>query len=565
MQLAGLTAEQNIAEELKKKFSQDVILTTIPRAQRIMAVIDKGALLSICRFLRDELDFEHLVSIAAVDRSKMVKGYNESWKPSYYDDFEIAYNLWSYSKKCLITLKAELPKENLEIDSVTGVWRSANWHEREQFDMMGIKFANHPDLRRLLLPFNWKGYPLRKSEPVKPADWFISEEDKEKIELDFQEPVFELDKTLPEKAKGNGVREMIVRFGPVHPGTHGPYLINVKLDGEIIVDLEPRIGYIHRGLEKLAENRTWYQYLPVSDRYCWLTAIFNNLSYTLAVEELLGIKPPERAEYLRVVAMELERLASHLLWIAAMGLDLANLSAFFYPFRERELVLDLLEMMTGNRLNYNFGRFGGVYKDIDEKFIARAKKTMAMLRERIDEYEDLFSGSKIFLVRTKGIGNLKASDAKNLGVTGPMLRSTGVKEDTRKNEPYAAYDKIDFEIPTEKNGDVYSMYAVRMQEMRISTRIIDQALDNLPKGEIRAELPNKIEPSGEAISRIEDARGEIATYIVAAGEDKPYRVRIKTAELINIYALPHMARGYKIADLIAMIGGIDPCLGGIDR
>jgi len=572
-----LTSEQIIAEELKKNFRESIILTAVPRKQRITAIAEKDSVFKICQFLRDSLEFDHLVSIAAVDRSEMIKGYDEKWKPRYYDDFEMAYNIWSYNKKCLITLKTELPKEKPEIESMTSIWRSANWHEREQFDMMGVNFINHPDMRRLLLPYNWKGFPLRKKEPIKPVSWFITEEDKEKIELDYQEAVFELDKTLPEKVKEKELKEMVVRFGPVHPGTHGPYLINVKLDGEIIVDLEPRIGYIHRGLEKLAENRPWYQYLPVSDRYCWLTAIFNNLSYVLAVEELLGVKPPERAEYLRVIAMELERLASHLLWIAAMGIDLANLSGFFYPFREREFVLDLLVMMTGNRLNYNFGRFGGVYKDVDEKFAARAKKTMKLLRERIDEYEDLFSGSKIFVARTKGIGNLNANDAKNLGATGPVLRATGVKEDTRKNEPYAAYDKIDFDIPTEKHGDIFSMYSVRMREMRISTKIIDQALDNLPKGEIRAELPNRIEPVGEAVSRIEDARGEIATHVLgvegktyrntiaATGEAKPYRVRIKTAELINLYVLPHMARGYKIADLIALIGGLDPCLGGIDR
>ena len=561
----GLTEEQSIVRELEERFGDSIISTDIPRKQRILAEIEKESLLSICRFLKEKLDFDHLVSITGIDRTKMVKGYDENWNLGYYDDFQIAYNIWSYSKRCLITLKTNLPYENPEIESITGIWRSANWHEREQYDMLGIKFRNHVDLRRLLLPDNWKGYPLRKSEPMKPAEWFIKEGEREKVELDFQKPVFELDRELGKKVKEKGLSEIIVRFGPVHPGTHGLFLLNVKLDGEIIIDIDTRIGYIHRGLEKIAENRTWYQYLPVSDRYCWLTAIFNNLSYVLAVEEILEIKPPERAEYLRVIAMELERLASHLLWFAAIGMDLANLSAFFYPFREREFVLDLLEMMTGNRLNYNFGRFGGVYKDVDDKFVRKAKTTMKLLRARFEEYRDFFEGSRIFLARTKDIGNLKTNDAKNLGVTGPPLRATGAREDTRKNEPYAAYKEIDFEIPYGKNGDVFDMYHVRMEEMRISTEIIDQALDNLPKGKIRAELPNKLEPSGEAVSRIEDARGEIATHVIATGEDKPYRVRVKTAELINISAIPFMARGFKVADLIAIISGIDPCMGGVDR
>jgi NADH-quinone oxidoreductase subunit D len=288
------------------------------------------------------------------------------------------------------------------------------------------------------------------------------------------------------------------------------------------------------------------------------------MSYVLAVEDILENEVPPRAQYLRTIMLELNRLASHLLWLAAMGIDLGNLSGFFYPFREREWMLDLLEMASGNRLNYNYGRFGGVLFDVDDKFIKKGKKTMKIFRPRLEEYRDLFDGSKIWHVRTKDVGVLTTKDAKDLGVTGPLLRSTGAKVDARKDDPYAAYPEMDFEIPTQKEGDVYAMYEVRMDEMLISSEIIDQALDNLPSGPVQTDL-GRIEPVGEGISRIEEPRGEIATYVIGDGRENPYRLRVRCAEYINVSALAHMSRGYKIADLIAIIGGIDPCLGGIDR
>jgi NADH:ubiquinone oxidoreductase subunit D len=221
-------------------------------------------------------------------------------------------------------------------------------------------------------------------------------------------------------------------------------------------------------------------------------------------------------------------------------------------------------MASGNRLNYNYGRFGGVLFDVDDKFIKKGKKTMKIFRPRLEEYRDLFDGSKIWHVRTKDVGVLTTKDAKDLGVTGPLLRSTGAKVDARKDDPYAAYPEMDFEIPTQKEGDVYAMYEVRMDEMLISSEIIDQALDNLPSGPVQTDL-GRIEPVGEGISRIEEPRGEIATYVIGDGRENPYRLRVRCAEYINVSALAHMSRGYKIADLIAIIGGIDPCLGGIDR
>ncbi|GBE56153.1 NADH-quinone oxidoreductase subunit C/D [archaeon BMS3Bbin16] len=559
-----MSVNSEVIQAVKDEFREDIIYAVDRKDRRIVLTVKKDSLKKLCKFLKEKQGFDHLTSIAAVDRSGLITGMREK-QLLYYNDFEVVYHTWSHSKKTLIEIKVAVPKDQASVPTVTDVWSTANWQERETYDLMGVKFEGHPDLRRLLMPEWWKGHPLRKDYEMAPGKWFLSESDeKEEYVLDYQKPVFPLDLNLPEKVKAEQVSEMILRIGPVHPGNHGPWLINVKLDGEVVIDIDPQIGYIHRGLEKIAENRTWTQYLPLSDRYCWLTALSNNMSYVLAVEDILDVEAPPRAQYLRTIMLELNRLASHLLWLAAMGIDLGNLTGFFYPFREREWILDLLEMASGNRMNYNYGRFGGVIFDVDDKFVEKAKKTMKIFRPRLAEYEDLFDGSSIWHVRTKNVGTLSASDAKDLGITGPLLRCAGVKADARKDDPYAAYPELDFEIPTRKDGDVYASYEVRMEEMRISADIIDQALDNLPTGPVQTDL-GRIEPVGEGISRIEDPRGEIATYVIGDGGNKPYRLRVRTPEYINVSALGHMSRGYKIADLIAIIGGIDPCLGGIDR
>lgn len=559
-----MSVNSEIIQAVKDEFGEGMVYAVDRKERRIVLTVKRNILKKLCKFLKEKLEFDHLTSIAAVDRSGLVNGMIES-RLLYYDDYEMVYHTWSHSKKTLVEIKVAVPKKNPSAPSITDVWSTANWQEREAFDLMGVKFSGHPDLRRILMPEWWKGHPLRKDYEMSPGKWFLSDEDeKEEYVLDNQKPVFPLDQKLAENVKTEQISEMILRIGPVHPGNHGPWLINLKLDGEVIVDLDTQIGYQHRGLEKIAENRTWTQYLPLSDRYCWLTALSNNLSYVLAVEDILDVEAPARAQYLRTIMLELNRLASHLLWLAAMGIDLGNLSGFFYTFREREWMLDLLEMAAGNRMNYNYGRFGGVTFDVDDKFVKKAKTTMKIFRARLQEYIDLYDGSSIFHARTKGVGTITAKAAKDLGVTGPLLRCTGVKADARKDDPYAAYPELDFKIPTRKNGDVYASYEVRMDEMQISSEIIDQALDNLPKGPVQSNL-GRIEPVGEAISRIEEPRGEIATYVIGDGNDKPYRVRVRCAEYINVSALGHMSRGYKIADLIAIIGGIDPCLGGMDR
>lgn len=359
---------------------------------------------------------------------------------------------------------------------------------------------------------------------------------------------------------------IMVNFGPQHPSTHGVLFVLVELDGEVVVGVEPKIGYLHRAIEKLSENRKYNQVIPLFDRCDYLSAFSNELGYVMAVEKLLGVEVPERAEYIRVILVELNRIASHLLWLSAYGLDLGALTPLFYAFREREKILDLFEMAAGYRLMPNYLRFGGVKEDLPSDFTKKALEFVEEFPSRVDEYEGLLSENEIFLVRTKGIGKWKREEMINVGVTGPMLRATGLKWDLRKSEPYSIYDRFEFEIPVGENSDCYDVYQIRMKEMRESAKIVRQAIEGLPEGKVRAKLPLVVKPpAGESYVRIEAPRGELGVQVVSDGSEQPYRVKIRTPSFVNLMALPVILKGWKVADFIAILGILDVVLGEVDR
>jgi NADH-quinone oxidoreductase subunit D len=360
---------------------------------------------------------------------------------------------------------------------------------------------------------------------------------------------------------------IVINMGPQHPATHGVFRMRVTFDGEVIVDMEPVFGYLHRGIEKLAEGRTYTQNIPLTDRLDYVASMTNNLAYVLAVEKLAGIEVPERAEYLRVIMSEMMRISSHLI---AVGTFLTDMGAFFTPFlymfREREKLLDLFEMVCGQRLTYNYMRIGGVSHDIPEEFLPALKKFVAEMPHFIDEYDQLLAENEILLARTKGVGILPQEQAINASVSGPVLRGSGVKWDIRKKAPYSIYERLDFEIPIGKVGDTYDRYWVRIQEMRQSVRILEQALSQLPQGEIKGKVPRFLcPPPGEAYGHIEAPKGELGFYLVSDGSDKPYRFKVRAPSLINLTALRDMIIGWKLADAVAILGSIDICLGEVDR
>jgi len=359
---------------------------------------------------------------------------------------------------------------------------------------------------------------------------------------------------------------MILNMGPQHPSTHGVLRLQLTLDGEVVLDCKPVIGYLHRGVEKIGEARTYPQILPYTDRLDYLSSASNNLAYVQAVEKLMGVEVPERAKYLRVILLELNRIASHLMFVATFANDLAATTVFLYGLREREPIMDMFEMWTGARLTQSAMRVGGLGWDIPDGFVAKAREYCVFLPPRLDEYDRLLSGNRIFRVRTEGIGILPPEEAIDCGCSGPTLRGSGVKYDLRRDEPYEVYDQLDYDVITASTCDCMGRYLVRMAEMRQSLRIIEQCLDRLPEGDVIAKVPRAIRPqAGEAYGRVESPRGDFGCWVVSDGGPQPARVRFRAPSFYNLAALPRMLRGWKIGDVVAILGSIDIVLGEVDR
>jgi len=359
----------------------------------------------------------------------------------------------------------------------------------------------------------------------------------------------------------------VINLGPVHPSTHGVFRLRTTLDGEVIMDIEPVFGYLHRGIEKLAEGRNYKQNIPLTDRLDYVASMSNNLPYVMAVEKLAEIEVPERAEYIRVIMAEMQRIASHLLAVGSLANDLGTFfTPFQYMFREREKIVDLLEMVCGQRLLYNYMRFGGVSHDLPDEFIPALSKFVATMPGFVDEYDQLLAENEILLARLKGVGILPEELAINISASGPVLRASGVKWDIRKADPYSVYDRFKFDIPTGSIGDCYDRYRIRIQEMRQSIHILKQAIDQLPSGEVLTKVSPRIKPPiGEAYAHIEAPKGELGFYLVSDNSEKPYRLHIRAPSLINLTALRQMITGWKLADAIVIFGSIDICLGEVDR
>jgi NADH-quinone oxidoreductase subunit D len=360
--------------------------------------------------------------------------------------------------------------------------------------------------------------------------------------------------------------ELVLNMGPQHPSTHGVLRVIIKLDGEKVLGTECVIGYLHRGVEKIAENRTYTMFAPYVDRMDYVAAISNGLGYCLAVEKLLNTEAPPRAQVVRVILTELNRIASHLIWLGTHALDIGAITPLFYTMRERELTLNIFEKYCGARLTTHAFRIGGLQYETYDGFEQDCLEFCAAFKPKIDEYEELLTGNRIWRQRLINVGILTAEDCKEYGVTGPMLRAAGVEWDLRRAQPYSGYEKYDFEIPTCQNGDTYDRYIVRMREMRQSVRIIEQAVADIPAGPIMAKVPKVIKPPvGEAYVSIEAPKGELGYFVVSDGSTQPYRVRVRPPSFVNLQSLDKMARGSLVADLVAIIGTIDIVLGEVDR
>ncbi len=569
--------ESSLAASLAERFGPDVAAEAHPSDMPTFQVAEHRAR-EVLRFLKHEAAprFRRLEDLTAVDESARRNRGD-------YPDFTLVYHLLAFEPATRVRLKVPLHGREPKAESITDIWPSANWYEREAYDLLGIRFDGHPDLRRLIMPADWQGHPLRKSHPgraTEMAPYTLADARR-------HQPV---DAGV---LAGQGPEDphLVLNIGPHHVSVHGLIRYVVALDGEEITGMDIDIGYHHRSVEKIGERQTWHQFIPYTDRVDYLAGAANNLPYVMAVETLADIRVPERAQVIRVMLSELFRLSNHLVWLGTYAHDVGAMTPTFYTFREREMILDIVERITGGRLHPSWFRLGGVAADLPEGWKQAVNDFVKIFPRCIDEYETLIRKNPIFKARTQGIGRITLDEAIDWGVTGPNLRACGLEWDLRKSMPYSGYERFEFEVPTAVAGDCYARYLVRIEEMRQSTRIIAQAAADMPPGryvtdDYRYAIPKRTDmlkdieslihhfvnvtrgmkiPSGEAYAACEIPRGEQGYYVVSDGQGHPYRLRIRGPGFANVQVMPILTRGETIADLIAVIGSVDYILPDIDR
>ena len=541
----------------------------------------------VLRFLKTEAPrpYRMLFDLTAIDERQRADRGSQA-----RGDFTIVYHLLSLDRNSDIRIKTALKEDALSLPSVTDIWPCANWYEREVWDMFGVKFEGHPNLRRILMPDTWKGHPLRKEHPARATEMGPFELPDDKQEAEEQALRFR-----PEdwgmSRQGEDTDFMFLNLGPQHPGTHGVLRVVVQLDGERIVDAVADVGYHHRGAEKMGERQTWHTYIPYTDRIDYLGGVLNNMPYVLAVEKLAGIEVPDRAKVIRVMMCELFRIASHLVWYGTFAQDIGQMSPVFFTFNDRERILEIIQAVCGARMHPAWFRIGGVAQDLPKGWDGMVRGFLDYMPGRLAEYDNMVMKNSILRARTVGIGEYTAEEAIEWGVTGPGLRACGVEWDFRKKRPYSGYDQFEFDVPIAERGDCYGRAVVRVEEMRQSLRIIEQCLKNMPAGPFKSRHPlavpplkeralhdietlithflsvswGPVVPPGEAAVIAEASKGANAYYLISDGDTKSYRTRIRTPSFPHIQMVPLISRGFMTADLLAILGSIDFVLADVDR
>ncbi len=457
-------------------------------------------------------------------------------------------------------------RENPEIPSVSDLWKGAEFNEREVYDYFGIRFTNHPDMRRLFLRDEWVGYPLRKDYDPSEEKNPLRMTNEEAVDTTNRYEVLKDGSVIKKREVIFDDSEYIINIGPQHPATHGVLRFRVSLEGEIIKKLDVHCGYIHRGIEKLCEGLTYPQTLALTDRLDYLGAHQNRHALCMCIEQAMGVEVSERVQYIRTIMDELQRIDSHLLFFSCLTMDLGALTAFFYGFRDREKVLDIFEETTGGRLIQNYNVIGGVQADIAPTFVQKVKEFIQYLRPMLSEYHELFTGNIIADQRLKGVGVLSREDAISFGATGGTGRASGWACDVRKRHPYAMYGKVNFNEVVYTEGDSFARYMVRMREIEESLRIIEQLIDNIPEGDYKQKMKPIIRiPEGNYYAAVEGSRGEFGVFIESKGDKIPYRMKFRSTGLPLVSCMETMTRGAKIADLIAIGGTVDYVVPDIDR
>jgi NADH-quinone oxidoreductase subunit C/D len=549
--------------------------------------LPKHRLRETLSFLKHKIDrpFAMLFDLSATDERlrQRRQGLPDS-------DYTVFYQLLSLERNEFLRLKVALTGSDPALPSIATIWPNANWYEREAYDMLGIRFEGHPNLRRILMPPTWKGHPLRKDHPARatemgPFTLPASRQETEQMALRF----------VPEewgmKRYSENSDFLFLNLGPNHPSVHGVFRVALQLDGEEIVDAVPDIGYHHRGAEKMGERQSWHTYIPYTDRVDYLGGSLNNLPYVMALEKLAGIMVPERAQTIRVMVSEFYRIANHLLFYGTFAQDVGQLSPVFYMFVDREKVFEIIEGISGARMHSSFFRIGGTALDLPKGWDKKVLEFCDYFLPRLDHYDKMVMDNSILQRRTKGIGVYGTAEALDWGATGPGLRATGLAYDWRKARPYSGYEHFEFEVPTGQNGDCYDRCAVRVEEMRQSVRIIRQCVEHMPAGPTKAEHPlttpppkartmhdietliqhflnvswGPVMPAGETFGCVEATKGLNGYTLISDGGPISYRTRIRTPSFPHLQMIPMMCRGLMVADLIAILGSIDFVMADVDR
>ncbi len=465
---------------------------------------------------------------------------------------EIELNYHMRVGDAITTIRTRVSKENPNIKTIVDLIPGADFFERENYDLLGVSFENHPNLNRLVLPENWpeRNYPLRK-------DWKQDKNEKAKPEQDRLDA-----RSTPEQTTDGTVMNLTI--GPQHPALVEPEKFTFKVDGEIVRGVEPRIGYVHRGIEKAAENLSYLQDVYLVERICGICNTCHTTCFCQAVETILNVQIPPRAQYIRTIMNELNRIHSHLLLLGTAGLEIGYETLFQYTWRDREPIMDIIEAISGNRVLTAINTIGGVRRDLTPDLIEKTKKTLVTLRSRMSFYKRIFSAEQTIGLRTRDIGVLKEKNALRFCVVGPVARGSGLKIDIRKDDPYAAYGEIPFNVITYDMGDSWARLMVRVDEVLESINIIEYAIDHMPSGSYRLRVP-RVVPPGEAINRVEAPRGELFYYVKSNGTTSPERVKVRTPTLANILSFVEIAKGCNVADVPPIFVSLDPCFSCTDR
>jgi NADH-quinone oxidoreductase subunit C/D len=582
-----MTPNDLIIDDLRAAFGDAILSSQFTRDAIPTLWVGRETARDVLRHLKSgvERPYRTLYDLTAIDERTRTHRTDQP-----QNDFTVVYHLLSYGRNDDIRIKVPLTEGSPSLPTITGLWESANWYEREIWDMFGIRFDGHPHLKRILMPPTWQGHPLRKDHPARATEMgpFRLPDEKELSEqmaLQFRPEDWGM------KRRSGDTDFMFLNLGPQHPGTHGLLRIILQLDGEEIADAVLDIGYHHRGAEKMGERQSWHTFIPYTDRVDYLGGVMNNLAYCLAVEKLAGIEVPDRAKTIRVMLAELFRIASHLVWYGTFAQDVGSLSPVFYMFTDRERVFDIIEAVCGGRMHPEWFRIGGVAQDLPRGWDGLVKNFLKYLPPRLKEYDSIVMQNRIFKGRTKGVGVYTLDEAIDWGVTGPGLRACGFEWDFRKKRPYSGYENFNFDIPTAVHGDSYDRGMVRIEEMRQSLRIIEQCVNNMPAGPYKSDHPlatpprkertmhdietlinhflgvswGPVIPPGEAFFGIEATKGNNGYYLISDGSTMSYRTRIRTPSFPHLQMVPKLSRGLMIADLLAILGSIDFILADLDR